>query len=159
VSSRPYSQKEKPPTKLEEQSQSPTAIIANNQKRNQDFAEYSAAWGTYKDNTFSSNSQAYTLCGEYMDLVDLGAGIVPHAVLAYYDDDGGWWDELLCELLSGHRSGAFVFIRMDIHKRWIDWFESEEGDAEAPYKLVGEARRVEEYMRAGGLGHAHAELG
>jgi hypothetical protein len=158
VSPHPSSQKEKPSTKLEEQSQSPTAIIANNQKRNQDFAEYSVGWATYKDNTFSSSSQSYLNCGEYMDLVDLGTGIVPHAVLAYYDDMGGWWDELLCELLSGHRSGAPLMIRNEIHKRWIDWFESEEGDAEAPYKLVGEAKRLELWMRAGGQGRAHAEL-
>ena len=93
-----------------------------------------------------------------MDLVDLGTGIVPHAILAYYDDFGGWWDELLCELLTGHRSGAAVMFRKDIHKRWIDWFENKEGEAEAPYKLVGEAARLERWMREGGQGRADAEL-
>lgn len=142
VSPHPSSQKEKASTKLGEQSQSATAIIARNQQRNQDFAECSARWATHKATTHSSNSQAYTLCGEYMDLVDLGTGIVPHAMLAYYDDFAGWWDELLCELLTGHRSGAAVMFRKDIHKRWIDWFENEEG----------EAARMEGWMREGGQG-------
>lgn len=158
MSPHPSSQKEKPLNKLEEQSQSPTAIIASNQQRNQDFAECSASWATHKATTHSSNSQAYTLCGEYMDLVDLGTGIVPHAMLAYYDDFAGWWDKLLCELLTGHRSGAAVMFRKDVHKRWIDWFENKDGEAEAPYKLVGEVARVEGWMREGGQGRAHAEL-
>jgi hypothetical protein len=98
------------------------------------------------------------MCGEYMDLLDLGPGIVSHAMLAYYNDAGGWWDELLCELLSGHKSGAPVMFRLDIHKRWIDWFESKDGDAEAPYKLVGESARMERLMREDGLGRPHAEL-
>jgi hypothetical protein len=98
------------------------------------------------------------MCFEYMDLIDLGMGIVPHAMLAYYDDMGGWWDELLCELLTGHKSGAWVFLRPDIHKRWIDWFENKEGEAEAPYKLGREAKRVELSMRDGGLGRDYAEL-
>jgi len=86
VSPYPSSQKEKALIKLEEQSQSPTIIIASNQQRNQDFAECSASWATHKATTHSSNSQAYTLCGEYIDLVDLGIGIILHAILAYYND-------------------------------------------------------------------------
>jgi hypothetical protein len=93
-----------------------------------------------------------------MYLVELGKGIIPHAMLAYYDDLGGWWDELLCELMTGHKSGAPVFFREDIYRRWIDWFENKEGEAEAPYKLVGETARLEQWMREGGQGRAHAEL-
>jgi hypothetical protein len=158
VSPHPSSQKGKPSTELEEQNHSPTAIIASNQRRNQDFAERSAIWETQKETTHSNNSQAYTMSGEYMYLAELGIGIVPHAMLAYYDDWGGWWDELLCELLSGHKSGAPVMFREDIHRRWIDWFENKEGEAEAPYKLVGGAASLELWMRAGGVGHPHAEL-
>ena len=79
-------------------------------------------------------------------------------MLAYYDDVGGWWDLLLCELLTGHTSGAWVLDRIDIHERWIGWFESEEGEAKAPCKLVGEAKTVELWMRKGGLGRDYAEL-
>jgi hypothetical protein len=146
-------------TKFEEQSQSPTTIITNNQQRNEKFTAYSANWEKYKEDTHSNTSRAYTLCGEYLFLVDLGIGIVPHAMLAYYDDMGGWWDLLLCELLTGHTSGAWIMDRVEIHKRWIAWFEREEGEAEAPYKLVGEAKKLELWMREGGQGRDYAELG
>jgi hypothetical protein len=145
-------------TKLGEQSQSPTSIIASNQQRNQDFAKYSANWETHKANVWSSTSLGWTMCDEYMDLMDLGTSIIPNAMLAYYDDFGGWWDELLCELVSGHKSGAPVMVRDEIYRRWIDWFENKEGETEAPYKLVGEAATLERLLRADGGGHPHAEL-
>jgi hypothetical protein len=107
---------------------------------------------------WSSTSLSWTVCDEYMDLMDLGMSIIPNAMLAYYDDFGGWWDELLCELVSGHKSGAPVMVRDKIYRRWIDWFENKEGETEAPYKLVGEAATLERLLRADGGGHPHAEL-
>lgn len=104
------------------------------------------------------SSSAFTNCDEYMDLLDLGKGIIPNAMLAYYDDFGGWWDELLCELVSGHKSGAIQMNRHENYLRWIDWFKNKGGETEAPYKLVGEAAQMERWMRAGGVGNPHAEL-
>lgn len=143
-------------TKFQRQSQSPAIIIANNYRRNQEFDESAAEWVTFK--TLDSSSGGYTMCGAWYELVELGSSVVAHAMLRYYDDMFGWWDELLCELISGHRSGAMIFFRPQLHERWIRWFESETGESEAPYKLIGEAASFELQLRANGRGHPSAEL-
>lgn len=45
-------------------------------------------------------------------------------MLEYYNDRGGWWHELLHELVHGQVSGAGVFFKSVVFDSWKDWFET-----------------------------------
>lgn len=53
----------------------------------------------------------------------MGPSIIAHVMLEYYDDQSGWWHELLHELVHGRVSGADVMFKDVLFEEWKDWFD------------------------------------
>lgn len=139
------------------QSLSPSEIVEKNYQRNQAFAKLRAEWDTWKDeNSHFSIIAAYTGVEPYYQLLAMGPAIVAHCMLAHYEDPYGWWHELVCELICGHKWGASV-KRHEAQTCWTNWFEHKDY-LKAPYKLRGEQAEAELQLRLRGGGHDYAEF-
>lgn len=53
----------------------------------------------------------------------MGPSIIASVMLEYNNDQGGWWHELLHELVHGQVSDAGVFFKGTLFASWRDWFE------------------------------------
>lgn len=70
-------------------------------------------------------------CEEYWDLLEVGPAFIPQLRVEYSRDVGGYWYELLHEIVHGHGMGAYaIFNRTSIIDVWSAWFNG--GDFEEP---------------------------
>lgn len=47
-------------------------------------------------------------------------------MLEYYNDQSGWWHELLHKLVHGKTSGAGIFFKPVLFAEWKVWFEHQD---------------------------------
>lgn len=82
------------------------------------------AWAEFRFQRQHYQSSFHFTEGEaYWTLVDIGRGIIAPMMLEYYNDIGGWWHELLHELVHGKKSEAQIFFKPVLFAEWKDWFE------------------------------------
>ncbi|KAK4149506.1 hypothetical protein C8A00DRAFT_18816, partial [Chaetomidium leptoderma] len=86
-------------------------IINLNHERNEAVETGLAVWAEHRaENQFANNSADHTQGQGYWDLVAEGPCIIARLMLDYYDGHGGWWHELLHEILHGEKSGSPVYL-------------------------------------------------
>lgn len=75
-----------------------------------------------------NNPIMFTGCDEYAKLVELGDGIIAHAMLTYSEDPYGFWYELLYEAVHGpgEKSGLVTYVPLEHFAVWDEWFQNEE---------------------------------
>jgi hypothetical protein len=97
------------------------------------FEEHVYVWKTHQSNVgFSSKSSAYTTHPSYDAIVAMGKNqVIPLIMAKYAVDQGGWWHELLHEVVHGRKSGASTFDMPELYKQWKEWFEAS-GGSQAP---------------------------
>ncbi|KAK8118163.1 uncharacterized protein PG998_006444 [Apiospora kogelbergensis] len=54
----------------------------------------------------TSVTLVYTSGDEYFDLLDMGPGIIAHLMVEYYHNRGGFYYQLLHEIVHGRKMGA-----------------------------------------------------
>lgn len=98
-------------------------------------------WAELRDQRQNYSSSFHFCDGEgYWALVAMGPSIIAQVMLEYYDDQFGWWHELLHELVHGRVSGAGVFFKDVLFEEWKDWFEHK-NHQDAPQGADKRARR------------------
>lgn len=127
-------------------------IINMSFDRSTDLKDALDAWAEFRVQRQNYSSSFHFTEGEgYWGLVDLGPSIIAPVMLEYYNDQGGWWHELLHELVHGQVSGAGVFFKSVLFESWKDWFEHKNHE-DAPKGMDERAQREHGYDRLGGIG-------
>lgn len=107
-----------------------TLILDKSLERNQQVDTNVALWRAFQAQphiALSNTSWAAFQCEGYMTLAEtFGPGIIPRLMLEYYQDQAGWWHELMHEVLHGETSKSPVFFRPRIFEEWREWFERKE---------------------------------
>ncbi|KAI7782574.1 hypothetical protein LA080_013062 [Diaporthe eres] len=99
-------------------------IIDMGLQRNTDIRDALDRWAELREQRQNYSSSFHFCDGEgYWALVAMGPSIIAQVMLEYYDDQHGWWHELLHELVHGRVSGAGVFFKDALFEEWKDWFE------------------------------------
>jgi hypothetical protein len=68
-----------------------------------------------------SATGAFTWCDEYEDLLEMGPSIIAHIMVEYDHDRGGYWYELLHEIIHGRKMGAHAVHKGRLFEAWC-WF-------------------------------------
>ncbi|RMZ92022.1 hypothetical protein DV736_g751, partial [Chaetothyriales sp. CBS 134916] len=123
-------------------------IVELNCQRNKIVEEHVRSWKDYCEmNQTSSDSAVYTGCEPYWDLLEMGPSIIAHLMVEYYHS-GGFWFQLLHEIIHGRKMGAYMYQMYALFEAWCQWFNKGEHD-QAPlyiptpmdrYILHGEVR-------------------
>lgn len=53
----------------------------------------------------------------------MGKPIIPLIMDRYAQEKGGWWHELLFEIVHGRKSGATTFKKASLYENWSNWFQ------------------------------------
>ena len=107
-------------------------IIDMNHVRASTFASHVRTWRQYQDELLSANSKDYLDHQSYRSIVQMGPGIIGYVFQEYVDEPGGWWHELLHEIVHGRTSGAGTFFKDRLYAEWKAWFEEGRQLEEAP---------------------------
>lgn len=101
-----------------------SSIINMNLERNTDVQAALDAWAEFRVQRQNYSSSFHFCEGEgYWALAEMGPSIIAQMMLEYYNDQSGWWHELLHELVHGRVSGAGIFFKSVLFESWKDWFE------------------------------------
>lgn len=116
-------------------------IVELNYQRNQVFEERVAAWIEFHQaHWVKSNSQYFTYCEEYWDLLEMGTSIIAPLMVEYERLQWGYWFHLLHELVHGHKLRAHSYQKPVLYDECVRWFI--EGDHEdAPLYVPTESDR------------------
>ncbi|KAJ3494762.1 hypothetical protein NLG97_g3870 [Lecanicillium saksenae] len=75
-------------------------------------------WKAYCErNRARSSSSVCCSDEEYWDLLEVGPAFIPHLMIEYSRNRGGFWYELLHEIVHGRTTGAVVIFE---RKKWFD---------------------------------------
>lgn len=110
-----------------------TQIVELNYKRNKTYEELVKAWKQHCADNFLIFSRAVCCdCDAYWDLLEVGPSFIPRLMVEYTHDTGGYWYELLHEIVHGHKTGAYMVVRRtQIIEVWREFFNEREY-ADAP---------------------------
>lgn len=90
--------------------------------------------GHCRRNERSSSTGGYCSSEEYWDLVEVGPAFIPHLMVDYSHDRGGFWYELLHEIVHGHTMGAYMlFDRDEYFHVWREFLNGGEYDQAPKY--------------------------
>jgi hypothetical protein len=87
------------------------------------------AWKAHQINVQnSSHSRDYIQHPSYDAIVAMGKDhVVPLVMARYAEDRGGWWHEMLHEVVHGTKSGANEFDKAKLYQQWKEWYEAPGG--------------------------------
>lgn len=112
-------------------------IVELNHQRNTIFKERAEAWKEQNlENMVQSTSIVFTLCDEYFDLLEMGSSIIAHVMVEYYYDQGGWWYDLLHEIIHGHKMGGYMIQKPVLFEKCSQFFNEGEHDQAPKYTLT-----------------------
>jgi hypothetical protein len=99
-----------------------------------DFDAQAAEWKDHCAKTRnSSNSNDYVNHPAFDAIVAMGKDhAVPLVMAEYSQDVGGWWHEMMYELVLGKKSGATTFNKKALYEGWKEFFEARDGQVAAP---------------------------
>ena len=66
------------------------------------------------------------MCEEYWDLLEMGPSIIAHLMVEYYHNQGGYWYELLHEIIHGRKMGAYMVQKRPLFAAWCRFFNKRE---------------------------------
>ncbi|RYP53063.1 hypothetical protein DL769_010570 [Monosporascus sp. CRB-8-3] len=106
-------------------------IVELNYQRNKIVEARVEAWKkVHRENNLQSSSHAFTLCEEYFDLLEMGTSIIAPLMVEYYYNQGGYWWELLHEIIHGRKMGACMYQKPVLFEECRRFFnEGEHGQA------------------------------
>lgn len=109
------------------------------------------SWAEFKTQRRHQQSSFHFTEGDgYWTLTEMGPSIVAPAMLEYYNDQDGWWHELLHELIHGHTHSSAqataCFFKDTLFESWKDWFEHKDYD-DAPFGADARAQREHPLVR------------
>ena len=92
-------------------------------------ADFDAQAAEWKDHCAkiknSSNSNDYINHPAFNAIVAMGEDhAVPLVMVEYSQDVGGWWHEIMYELVHGKKSGATTFDKKALYEQWKEFFEA-----------------------------------
>ncbi|RMZ85731.1 hypothetical protein DV737_g440, partial [Chaetothyriales sp. CBS 132003] len=104
-------------------------IVELNYQRNKIVNEHARAWKEHCQRSWlSSDSDVYTDGEAYWDLLDMGTSIIPHIMVEYHDDPGGFWFQLLHQIIHGRKMNAYMFQKRVLFELWCQFFNKGEHD-------------------------------
>jgi hypothetical protein len=134
--------RDRPLASHEELQRESTQLVELNYQRNKIVEERITAWRRHHEkNQMHSNSTIYTECEEYSNLLEMGPSIIPQIMLIYKEDWGGFWHELLYEIIHGHKMGAWSYQKDYLIDMWCQFFEEREW-TEVPVYIPSEFDRM-----------------
>lgn len=134
--------RDRPLASHEELQRESTQLVELNYQRNKIVEERITAWRRHHEkNQVHSNSIIYTECEEYSNLLEMGPSIIPQIMLIYKEDWGGFWHELLYEIIHGHKMGAWSYQKGYLIDMWCQFFEEREWN-EVPVYIPSEFDRM-----------------
>lgn len=96
-----------------------------NHARAQAFAAKAKDWTQHQeDHSLSANSADYVSGDAYQSMVRMGPSLIGHALEKYAQETGGWWHEMLHEIVHGRKGGPGTFFKDRLHQDWKTWFEN-----------------------------------
>jgi hypothetical protein len=98
-----------------------------------DFDAQAAEWKDHCAKTKNSgNSNDYINHPAFDAIVAMGKDhAVPLVMVEYAQDVGGWWHELMHELVHGKKSGGNTFDKKALYEQWKEFFEARDGQVAA----------------------------
>lgn len=125
-------------------------VITFNYERNTDLQEAVKSWAELKEERQNYSSSFQFTDGEaYWSLIRMGPSIAAQMMLEYYNDQSGWWHELLHELIHGHThsqaQATACYFKSVLFESWKDWFEHK-NYSDAPYGPDARAREEQPWM-------------
>jgi hypothetical protein len=98
------------------------------------FDAHATEWKNHcKRTRLSSDSNDYVNHPAFDAIVAMGKDhAMPLVMIEYSQDVGGWWHELMYELVHGKKSGANTFDKRALYKEWKEFFETRNGEVVAP---------------------------
>jgi hypothetical protein len=88
------------------------------------------------------------MCDEYDDLVEMGLSVIAQLMVEWVNDRGGYWYELLHEIVHGRKMGAHSVNRGMLLAESAEWFDEGNHD-QAPKYIPTE---WDEYIYTGKIG-------
>lgn len=105
-------------------------IVELSYERNKLVEQRIQAWkGHCDDNHIMGSSSFFTDCQEYQDLLEMGPSIISHLMVEYYDDWGGYWYQLLHEIIHGRKMGAHAVFKRPLFEAWCRSFHRDHAQA------------------------------
>ncbi|TQW07991.1 hypothetical protein IF2G_03867 [Cordyceps javanica] len=97
-------------------------IVELSFRRNNVYKERVKAWKEHCAEFKLLLSRCVCCAGdEYWDLLDVGPAFIPHLMVEYSHERGGYWYELIHEIIHGHTTEAYAIFERD---KWFDvWRE------------------------------------
>lgn len=110
-------------------------IVELNFQRNKLAEERIRNWQRHcRENSIHSVTLVYTSGDEYFDLLDMGPGIIAHLMVEYYHDQGGFYYELLHEIIHSRQMGAMEIKKPEEFQAWTLFFEDIDHDKAPKYR-------------------------
>lgn len=97
-------------------------IVELSFQRNKVYQELVKAWKEHCAEFKFLLSRGVCCAGdEYWDLLEVGPAFIPHLMVEYSHDRGGYWYELIHEIIHGRTTEAYAIFMRD---KWFDvWRE------------------------------------
>ncbi len=97
-------------------------IVELSFQRNKVYEELVKAWKDHCEGFKLLLSRAMCCAGdEYWDLLEVGPAFIPHLMVEYSHDRGGYWYELIHEIIHGRTTEAYAIFERN---KWFDvWRE------------------------------------
>ncbi|KAK2593260.1 hypothetical protein QQS21_009025 [Conoideocrella luteorostrata] len=109
-------------------------IVERNHQRNKIYEERIGLWKEYCwEHRIHASCAICTGCEEYFDLVEMGSSIIAHLMVEYFHDRGGYWYELLHEIVHGRKMGAYMVQRDVLFEECRQFFNEGEHDHAPKY--------------------------
>ncbi|KFG88008.1 hypothetical protein MANI_014741 [Metarhizium anisopliae] len=115
-------------------------IVELNYKRNKMYQERVGLWKEYCD--LHSIHASFSICcegsDEYYDLVEMGPSIIAPLMVEYLNDQGGYWYEVLHDIVHGRNMGAYMVQRDILFDECCQYFNGDVDYDQAPKYIPNE---------------------